>query len=306
MNLEDIQLTNESTRRGIKYMLIASFCFALSGACTRIMRHDLGPIEMVFFRNCIGVVFILFSLAKRPANEEGGRLGLLIFRGVIGTLALYTFFYGVTKIGLAVSISYQQSYPIFLAVFGAFFLGEKLLLREWAAVMVGFLGVILIFFPQISMESISTKANILGIGNAIMTGSAYLSIRGLRKYYDTRTIVLSFMATGIVLPVISILIGTNMDTKGFDFLFERFVMPHGTTWLWLLLLGFSALIGQIYLTKAFTHERTGIIAAAGYSNIVFSVLFGVILLDPIPSLITFSGIGLVILCGVLLAGKKKD
>lgn len=287
-------------------MLIASFCFALSGACTRIMRHDLGPIEMVFFRNLIGVVFILSSLLSRPPSQPGGRMGLLVFRGVIGTLALYTFFYGVTKIGLAVSISYQQSYPIFLAVFGSFFLNEKLLPREWFAVITGFLGVLLIFFPQISMESISPKANILGIANAIMTGAAYLSIKGLRKYYDTRTIVLSFMASGIVLPIISILVGSNMDTKGLDFLFESFVMPHGTTWLWLLLLGFAALIGQIYLTKAFSHERTGIIAAVGYSNIVFSVIFGIILLDPIPSFTTFLGIGLVIFCGVLLSRKRRN
>jgi drug/metabolite transporter (DMT)-like permease len=270
------------------------------------MRHDLGPIEMVFFRNLFGVVFIISSLIKRPPSQTGGKLGLLIFRGVIGTLALYTFFYGVTKIGLAVSISYQQSYPIFLAVFGSLFLNEKLLPREWFAVFIGFLGVVLIFFPQISMDSISPKANVLGIANAIMTGSAYLSIRGLRKYYDTRTIVLSFMATGIILPIFSILVGSNMDTKGLDFLFESFVMPHGATWLWLFLLGLTALIGQIYLTKAFTHERTGIIAAVGYSNIVFSVLFGILLLDPIPSITTFFGIGMVILCGVLLARKKKD
>ena len=168
-----------SQNRGILYMLIASFCFALTGACARYLRNDINPIELVLFRNIIGVVFILYSIRKTPVVQKGGKLYLLIFRGVIGTLALYTFFYGISKIGLAIAITYQQSYPVFLAVMAMWFFGERLRNIEWMAVLIGFAGICMIFLPSIDASLLSAKHHFIGISNAIMTGMAYLSIRGL-------------------------------------------------------------------------------------------------------------------------------
>ena len=287
-------------------MLVAAFCFALTGACTRMLRHDVGPIELVFFRNLIGIPFILYALwSNPPTQQKGGRLGLLIFRGVIGTIALYAFFYSVSNIGLAVAITYQQSYPVFLSVMSFIIFGERLAAREWVAVFIGFIGVCLIFFPQIGVGELSLKSNIIGFCNAILTGSAYLSIRGLREYYDTKTIVLSFMTAGIILPIISMSLGYFYPHTSMDFIIEPWLVPLWKDLPFIMVLGIAALIGQIFLTKAFSHERSGIIAAVGYSNIVFSVLFGMLLSDPFPSLITWLGICLVITCGVVIAFKRK-
>ncbi len=290
---------------GIIYMLIASFCFALTGACTRILRNDIGPIELVFFRNLVGIPFIIYALCRIPAIQKGGKFALLVFRGVIGTIALYAFFYSISKIGLAVAITYQQSYPVFLAIMSIFAFGEKLEAKEWLAVLVGFAGICMIFFPQISVSTLSLKSNTIGFSNAVLTGSAYLSIRGLRDYYDTKVIVFSFMAAGIVLPIISMVIGHYFYNPDFDFIIEKWVWPQWRDLGWVLLLGIAALFGQIYLTKAFSHQKTGIIAAVGYSNIVFSILFGILLSDPIPYLITWMGILFVIICGLIIAFKKK-
>lgn len=73
----------------------------------------------------------------------------------------------------------------------------------------------------------------------------------------------------------------------------------------ILLLGVAALFGQIYLTKAFSYQKTGIIAAVGYSNIVFSIIFGTILGDAFPNLLSLMGIGLIIACGVMVSWEKK-
>lgn len=297
-------MSNISQNRGILYMLIASFCFALTGACARYLRNDINPIELVLFRNIIGVVFILYSIRKTPVIQTGGKLYLLIFRGVIGTLALYTFFYGISKIGLAIAITYQQSYPVFLAVMAMWFFGERLKNLEWLAVLIGFAGICMIFLPSIDTSILSVKHHFIGISNAIMTGMAYLSIKGLSEIYDQRSIILSFMLSGIVLPLVSLTVGSIWEFEGLDFVIDKFDIVQISQVPAILLLGIAALFGQIYLTKAFSYQKSGIIAAVGYSNIVFSIIFGTLLGDAFPDFLSMMGIGLIIACGVLVSWKK--
>ncbi|MCC5624024.1 DMT family transporter [Nostoc sp. CHAB 5715] len=299
VNQKELKIDKGS--EGIVYMVIAAFCFSVSGACTRVLGKDISSVELVFFRNCIGVIFIFYSVNQRPLVQIGGKPFLLIFRGITGTLALYTFFYSITKIGLGVAITYQQSYPVFLAVFSAVYLKEKMKPKEWIAVIIGFAGICLIFLPQISIDIFSLKNHSIGLLNAVLTALAYLSIKGLSKIYDSRSIVLSFMLSGILLPVFSLMAGYYIESDYLGFLVGKFTMPDGIQWVWIWALSISALIGQIYLTKAFTYGKVGPVSAMGYSNIVFSVFFGVLLGDAIPHLTSFMGIALIIFCGVVIA-----
>ncbi|MCU0324071.1 MAG: DMT family transporter [Spirosomaceae bacterium] len=286
-------------------MLITAFCFSVSGACTRVLGNHLSSVELVFFRNLIGVVFVLFTLIKKPIIQEGGKLNLLIFRGVIGTLALYLFFFAITKIGLAEAITYQQSYPIFLALFGVVFLKQKLNPAVWWGIVIGFSGVFLIFFPQFQTDFMSLKSHTLGLTNAILTMLAYMSIAQLAAYYDSRSIVLSFMISGIIMPIVSLGLGEFFYSENWSFVIAKYVHPRGFDWFWIGLLSVSALMGQIFLTKAFTYGKSAEVAAIGYSNILFSVFFGVLLGDPLPSLLSLFGILLIITSGILIAFKNK-
>ncbi|MBC7884118.1 MAG: DMT family transporter [Saprospiraceae bacterium] len=290
--------------RGILYMFIASFCFAFTGACARYLRDDINPIELVLFRNLIGVVFMIWSIRVTPLRQKGGKPMLLIFRGIIGTLALYSFFYGISKIGLAISITYQQSYPVFLAVAAFFYLGEHLKIREWVAIILGFLGICFIFLPSVDTSALTAKHHVIGLSNALMTGMAYLSIRGLSEYYDQRAIILSFMLSGIILPIISLTIGNFITSESFDFVIGQFTWPTGRQYPVIFALGIAALIGQIFLTKAFSFQKTGVIAAIGYSNIIFSIIFGTLLGDAFPDTFSLVGICLITLCGVMVSFKK--
>ncbi len=285
-------------------MLIASFCFALTGACARWLRDDINPVELVLFRNLIGVVFIVFSIWRTPVIQQGGKLALLIFRGIIGTMALYAFFYGISKIGLAISITYQQSYPVFLALLSIYFLKEKLSAREWLAIILGFAGICLIFLPSVNTSLLTMKHHVIGLSNALMTGLAYMSIRGLSEYYDQRSVILSFMLSGIILPVISLTLAFFVTTDDLDFMIHSFDTPQMSQLPVILLLGIAALLGQIYLTKAFFYQKTGVIAAVGYSNIIFSIFFGKLLGDAFPDTFSLIGILLIIICGVLVSIKK--
>lgn len=293
----------DSLKKGIIYMLIASLCFAFGGAITRILGNSIPTVELVFFRNIIGVIFVLATLKNRPLNQTGGKIGLLIFRGVIGTLALYTFFFSITKIGLAEAITYQQSYPIVLAILMNYIYKEKLKLTEKFAIIIGFTGICLIFIPQMQIGIIQTQSHIIGLTNMLFTALAYLSIKGLSKYYDNRAIVLSFMISGIILPLISMLVGQFRIPLGLDVLFAKYVQPSLNQLPHLLLLGFSALVGQYYLTKAFTSSKAGPISVIGYSNILFSMLFGIFLGDGLPSFLSIMGIAMVIFSGIAITKK---
>jgi drug/metabolite transporter (DMT)-like permease len=112
------------------------------------------------------------------------------------------------------------------------------------------------------------------------------------------------MLSGILLPIFAIFIGYTIQPTGtWNVLFPSFIAPVKSEWIWVALLGFAALIGQIYLTKAFTYGKAGLISVAGYSNIVFSVFFGWLLGDAFPAWTSLVGIFLVILGGFLISQK---
>jgi drug/metabolite transporter (DMT)-like permease len=297
---------NDTSKKGLLYMLGAAFCFSISGACTKVLGKRISSVELVFFRNIIGVIFVLVTIYRQPLVQIGGKMSLLVFRGIIGTLALYTFFFSITKIGLAEAITYQQSYPIILALLGGYFLKEKLDTKNWIAVIVGFVGICCIFLPQFKIDIASIKYHSFGLANAIMTALAYMSIKQLSSYYDSRSIVLSFMFSGIVLPIISMVLGQYIYIDSLAFLFGGFNWPAGIEWLWIGVLALSALAGQILLTKAFTFGNTGEVSAIGYSNIVFSVVFGILLGDAFPNAVSLLGILLIIACGVYISFRKNE
>jgi drug/metabolite transporter (DMT)-like permease len=298
---------NDSLLKAIYHMILASFCFAFTGAVAKYLGTEFSAIQLVFFRNVIGLLPILYFFYKEPFQSKlGGKPGLLFFRGFIGTLALYFFFYGVTTIGLAESITYQQSYPIFLALVSTIVLKNKLSTNAWIAIAIGFIGICMIFIPKVSDSFLEMKSQIIGVSNMLMTGLAYISIRGLSNYYDNKHIVLSFILCGILFPVISMFIGNFYFHSNIDFLVTKVRYPEARHFFPILVLGLAAFVGQIYLTKAFSHKNTGMVGAVGYTNIAFSILFGIILGDPLPSMIGFIGISFIMISGIVIGFESKN
>jgi drug/metabolite transporter (DMT)-like permease len=291
-----------SSLKGIYLMLGAAFFFSLTSAISKWLGREFHIVQLVFFRNIVGVVFIISSIWRRPLRQEGGKLGLLIFRGVVGTLSLYMLFYAIQTLGLGRASTYQYTYPIFLALFSWLLIGETLNGKEWMAIFVGFTGILFVFRPDLSS---SLRDNALGLGNALLTAVSYLSIRQLGVVYDTRSIILSFMLSGIVMPILSMLVGTYYPMEHLDFLIGTFKWPQNAwQWLGFLALGLTALLGQKMLTQSFTFDKAGRVAAVGYSNILFSVLIGFLMGEAIPSLSMLTGMLLIIAGGILVSLAK--
>ncbi|CAG5012657.1 Pseudopaline exporter CntI [Dyadobacter sp. CECT 9275] len=285
-------------------MLGAAFFFSLTSALSKWLGKDFHTVQLVFFRNIVGVVFVYASIRKRPFEQKGGgKLGLLVFRGIVGTLSLYMLFYAIQVLGLGRASTYQYTYPIFLALFSWLLIGEKLTPKEWSAIFIGFVGILFVFRPDLS---VSLKDNALGLGNALLTAVSYLSIRQLGQVYDTRAIILSFMLSGILMPILSMVAGTYFPIPALNFLLGTFRWPVETSqWAGFLALGLAALIGQRMLTQSFTYDKAGRVAAVGYSNILFSSILGFIMGEAIPSLSMLTGMVLIIVGGILISAAKN-
>lgn len=286
---------------GVKYMLIASFTFAIMGAFAKLASPTIPSLEVVFFRNLAGVIIVGITILKAPMKHIGGKPYLLFFRGFIGFIALLAFFYNIAHISLGDAMTYSKTSPIFTAVFAYLFLHEKLSFKGWLAIFVGFIGILFITQPS---DLGFSKYDLLGIFSGVGAALAYTSVRELKSYYDTRAIVLSFMMTGTLGPFVLFIVSPYVETNDLDFIFSEFVMPEGIIWLYLLLMGVFATISQLLMTKAYGEAKAGIVGAVSYSNIFFSIIVGVLLGDMLPSLSTTFGIVLIILAGIMVAKAK--
>jgi drug/metabolite transporter (DMT)-like permease len=288
--------------RGVLFMLLASLSFAVMGGFAKVVSEVLPPVEVTFFRNVFGVLLVGFAIYKKPLNQSGGRPFLLLFRGTMGFIALLAYFYIIAYIPLGEAVTYNKTSPIFVAIFAYIFLNEKL--SRWAilAIVMGFTGIVLIAQPE---GGTFDKYDMLGIFSGIGAALAYTSIRELREYYDTRAIVMSFMGIGTIAPILLMSVAPYITPpKDLDFMFAEFVMPSGIIWLYVLIMGVSATISQMLMTKAYELTKAGIVGTISYSNIVFALIIGVALGDPIPDTWTFLGILLVIISGLLVALAK--
>jgi drug/metabolite transporter (DMT)-like permease len=129
-------------------------------------------------------------------------------------------------------------------------------------------------------------------------------VRELKKYYDTRAIVLSFMSVGTFGPLLLLYISLHVEVPELDFMLGEFAMPSGVVWLYLIAMGLLATLAQVYMTKAYGSSKAGIIGAVSYTNIPFSIIIGLFLGDSWPSVITTMGIVLVVTAGILVAKEK--
>ncbi len=289
--------------RGISLMLLASLSFAFMGGFAKVISSILPPIEVTFFRNIFGVVLVGLSIYRNPLSQKGGKFLLLIFRGSMGFAALLAYFYLIANIPLGEAITYNKTSPIFVAIFAYIFLNEKLGKGALVAILLGFVGILFVAQP---IGGSFDKYDVLGIFSGIGAALAYTSIRELRKYYDTRAIVMSFMGIGTVAPLMLMFITPYINVSNdLDWMFAEFVMPKGVEWLYITAVGLFATASQLLMTKAYELTKAGIVGTISYSNIVFGLFIGIVLGDAIPNIWTFLGIALVIASGLLVTFSKE-
>jgi len=287
------------TDRGVLFMLLSALISALNGAVAKLLGDSLSALEIVFFRNLIGVIIVLAMLRHTPPVLPGGKPHLLLLRGFFGFSAMILFFYTITAIPLGEAITLNKTSPLFVSVLAFFLLKERLGRYAVAALLIGFTGVLFISKPA---GMLMGYEHFLGLLGGFFAACAYATIKTIRNVYDTRVIVLSFMGVGTLVPLLLFSLAPIVTPpEAVAFLFPAFVWPAASN-VWGLI-GFMALIStlsQWLLTKAYSFSKAGIIGAVSYTNIPFAVGFGILLGDAFPDLYVWLGIAMIVMAGLLV------
>lgn len=283
-------------------MLLAALGFSLMGGAAKLLKGSFGAGQLVFWRNAVGLIVLIAGFIIKPPENKGGKFHLLLFRGMMGTIALYTLLYCILHIPLGTAMTYNLTSALFIAVF------SFLLFREYhgrivlLAVLLGFFGMLLIYKPAMHFPWFYHVAGLL---SGITSALAYITVNRLAGYYDSRIIVLAFIGTGVLVPVIFMLIRFFGNLPVDDVFFIAWRWPDGVEWLYVLWLGLTALFGQYFVTKAYGADKAGIVSAIGYANIIFSVFIGMALGDAFPNWMSCLGILCIIGSGVIISLVKK-
>jgi drug/metabolite transporter (DMT)-like permease len=290
--------------KGILYMLLGALVSALNGAVSKILADDMSALEIVFFRNLIGVALILYALKHTPPTLSGGKWYLLITRGLFGFTAMILFFYTITTIPLGEAITLNKTSPLFVTILAYYLLKEHLNKQTLFALLIGFMGVVLIAKP-IGM-SISYE-HFLGVLGGFFAAAAYTTIKKIKDIYDARVIVLSFVGIGTILPALLFVAAPYVDAPNVvSFLFPEFSYPSSlNVWALIVFMAIISTISQWLLTKAYSSSNLSIIGVIGYTNIPFAIGFGWILGDKMPDSLTYIGIALIVVGGVMVGMNRK-
>jgi drug/metabolite transporter (DMT)-like permease len=277
--------------KGVFFMLLSALIAALSGAVAKVLSQTMDPIEIVFYRNLLGVMIILYSFKRVSVSIDKSKLHLLFLRGFFGTLAMLLFFYTIATIPLGVAIILNKTSPFFVTILAYYLMKESISTSTFFALIIGFIGIVLIVKPfgfDISIE------HILGVLGGFFAACAYATIKKIKDIYDARVIMLSFMGIGVVIPLLI-------------FLFTPYAkfQIHTDVFVWLLiaLMAVLSTASQWFLTRAYSLTKASIIGVVGYTSIPFAVGFGVILGDSLPDMYTFLGIAFIVLGGILVSKK---
>lgn len=283
-------------------MLLAALGFSVMGGAAKSLKGSFGAGQLVFFRNLVGLLALAPSLLIRPPVQPGGKLGRLIFRGLMGTIALYTLLYCILHIPLGTAMSYNLTSAVFIAIFSFFLFGEYHGKKVVVAVLLGFLGMLLIYKPIMHFP---WYYHVAGLISGIVSAIAYLTLGRLARYYDPRVIVLSFLLSGFFIPLVTMIIHYTAGVPADGLFIIDWQWPEGREWFSVLLLGLAALFGQYFVTRAYGADKAGIVSVFGYANIVYSVFIGMALGDAFPDWMSSLGICCIIGSGAIISLVKR-
>lgn len=279
---EQIAPKTKLINEGVKHMLLAIFFFALMNVAVKKVSH-IPAMEVVFFRCFTATCIALFLIKRRKLDWLGSNRKLLLLRGTFGTIALYLFFLSIQKMPLASAMTIQYLSPIFTTIVAVFLLDEIVLPVQWIFFAMSFAGVLMIkgFDTRVSVFYL-----IVGITSAFFSALAYNMVRSLKEKEHHLVVVLHFQIIGAV--------------AGFVFSVFNWAMPQRWDWLWLILTGVLAHLGQVSLTKSFHAEKVSNVSILSYSGILYGLLFGYFMFGELYSLLTLFGI-LLVIGGVVLS-----
>jgi drug/metabolite transporter (DMT)-like permease len=281
-------ISNKS--KGILCILFAAFGFSLMSFFVRI-SGDIPTMEKAFFRNAVAIIASLILLIRsgEKIRIKKGCEGDLFFRCVFGTSGLIANFYAIDKLNIADANMLNKLSPFFAILISIPILKEKPKKIDILAVLVAFLGSMLIIRP--SGSNMQLVPALIGLYGGFGAGAAYVFVRKLGKKGErTPIIVLCFsvFSTAVTIPFIAV----------------NYVPLKPMQLICLVMAGLSATIGQFGITSAYKYAPAKEISVFDYTQVIFAAILGMLFLGELPQAMSF--IGYVIIIGVAVLRWKYN
>ncbi|HRW71485.1 DMT family transporter [Ottowia sp.] len=273
------------------WMIAAAFFFSSMAVAIKYASAQFSPLEIVFYRGIVGVCFMAFIARGRGVSLRTEVPMMHVWRNIVGVSALVAWFYAIAKLPLATAMTLNYMSGIWVATFliaGTLALGKLSDVRRQGplvlAVLCSFAGVVMLLRPTVEQNQVF--GGLVGLLSGVLSGLAYMQVAALGRVGEPETRTVFYFSLGATLAGLVGMLATGV---------------HAWTWpaaAWLLPLGVLAALGQLCMTRAYTHGATMVVANLQYSGIVFASLYGLLLFDAQIPLIGWAGMALIVVSGI--------
>jgi drug/metabolite transporter (DMT)-like permease len=273
---------------GFLYMFLSVCTFSIMDLLVK-WSSDYPTGEVLFFRGFFGLLptyFLIpkhklktFYTTKRPKEH--------LFRCLMGLMALIAIVVALRELPLAVVVSLSYAAPLFITVLSIFLLSEKVGVFRWLAVLIGFIGVVIIAEPGFKgMNYLYFLPLIFCIGMAFVTIT-------IRKLSTTEPIWL-----------ISIFFTITISIAGLTTLPMGWIMPNFQDFILLTLIGVTGGSANLFLTQSYKLSEVSLVAPLKYLALIFAIIFGYLIWNEIPTIKTLVGASLVVLASLIIFRRE--
>jgi drug/metabolite transporter (DMT)-like permease len=270
------------------WMLVAAALFALMSVLVKHASATFSPAELVFYRSAFGLLAIWGVIAIRHrrllAPLATSHLWAHFWRSLSGFTALLLFFYAIARLPLATAVTLNYTAPLFLAALSAWWLRERHGRSLVGAVLLGFVGIVLLLRPQI--QSQTWLPALAGLVSGMLAAVAYVNVKNLGRLGESEWRVVFYFT----------LLSTAGGAAWMALVGSH--IPQAADWPWLAGIGATATVAQLALTRAYHRGRTLTVGSLAYTTVGFSALYGVLLFGERLPPIAWSGMAVVASAGV--------
>ena len=271
-------------------MVASVICFSIMDICVKWL--DYYPVgQVLFLRFFIGFIPIFFIIPKEKLLSfyKTSRPGLHAFRAFTGAAAIIALFIGLRELPLADVVSLTFGGPIFVTVASIFFLSEKVGIKRWSAVFLGFIGMLLIVQPAFIDLNFYYITPIIF---CIFFACVAISVRSLSKTEPNYRIAFYF-------TLLCSLLGIATFFKG------DWILPNRVDLGIFIIMGLCGSVANLLLTQSYRLAEASLVTPIKYLSLVFAIVFGFLIWSEIPKLLTLFGALLVITSSLIIFMREN-
>ena len=278
-----------NTRAGIFWMTSTMLMFVCMDACAKYLVQQYPTMQVVWGRYFFQVVILLIVLApKLPILVKTTSLPIQLLRSLFLLGATLCFFTGLGTLQIAEASAIMYTAPLIVTGLAPFILKEKVGIRRWMSVLIGFAGALIIIRPGHST---------LGVGAFWILGAA-----ASYACYQLSTRALSQHDSPLTTLFYSALLGAIIMTAVLPFHFQ---MPDTWGWFVMFLAGLFGTVGHYCMIKAFTHAEASAVAPYTYSNLIWATILGYFIFGALPDIWTYVGATIIIAAGLYIMHRES-